>query len=218
MSPLVCQAKPGVADILNQLLDLLVGSIHVHTLVDARQEYGTPVVRSLDRMSAGAHRNESGQVPILRAQPIRQPGTEAGPGQRVVAAVHQHERWLVVWHIRLHRAHHAQVIRVLAEMRKHVTDRDAALPVANELEWRRKRCTGQPLGHEVGDRQGFAVVPSQHRLGVKAVHVRQAAVHENVNDALGPGRKVRAAWRERIGQIRAGLRPGHHVPQPQLRL
>ena len=43
-------------------------------------------------------------------------------------------------------------------------------------------------------RQRLAGVLRQRRLGVEGIDVRRAAVHEQVDDALGLGREVAAPW------------------------
>ena len=50
-----------------------------------------------------------------------------------------------------------------------------------------------PAGHELG-RRSLAGVSLQGRLGVKRVHVRRAAVHEQKDHSLGPCREVRRPW------------------------
>jgi hypothetical protein len=64
-----------------------------------------------------------------------------------------------------------------------------------------------PLGTQVDSRQRLAVVFVQKRLGVKGIDVRGAAVHEQVDHLLGPGREVRLLWGERV--VVGGGRPGH---------
>jgi hypothetical protein len=71
--PLFRQRRVVVFDVLDQLLDLRVLRVDVSALVNARQKSALPVLRFLDRVTAGAHRNEPGQVLIFSAQPVRNP-------------------------------------------------------------------------------------------------------------------------------------------------
>ncbi len=48
-------------------------------------------------------------------------------------------------------------------------------------------------------RQRLAGILRQRRLGIERIDVRRPAVHEQVDDALGLGRKVRRARRQRVG-------------------
>ena len=61
------------------LLDLGVLRVDVGALVDAGQEAGLPVLRLLDRVAAGAHGDEAGQVLVLAAQAVGDPRAEARP-------------------------------------------------------------------------------------------------------------------------------------------
>ena len=105
--------RRAVADVLDQLVDLGVLGVDVRALIGARQKRDSPVLRGHDRIAAGAHGDEAGQVLILRAQAVGDPGAKAGPRQPAVAAVHQHQRRLVVGHVGVHRADDAQVVDVL---------------------------------------------------------------------------------------------------------
>ena len=67
-----------------------------------------------DRIAAGAHGDEAGQVLVLGPQAVGDPGPHAGPRQPAVAAVHQHQRRLVVGHVGVHRADDAHVVDVRA--------------------------------------------------------------------------------------------------------
>ena len=73
LTTLFVAAKPGVAHILDKFVNGLVLGIDKRAFVNARQERGAPVVRTLDGMSAWAHRNESRQILILRSQTVGQP-------------------------------------------------------------------------------------------------------------------------------------------------
>ena len=102
LPPLFLAADFLVADVLDQLLDFDVLRVEVRALVDARQEPGLPVLRFLDRIPARTHGDESRQILVLGPQAVDQPGTEAGPNQPRVAAVHQEQRRLVVGHVGVH--------------------------------------------------------------------------------------------------------------------
>ena len=102
-----------VADVLDQLLDVGVARVDVGALVDAGQEGRLPVLRLLDRVAAGTHGDEAGQVLVLGAQAVGHPRAEARPRQAGLAAVHQHQRRLVIRHVGVHRADDAHVVGML---------------------------------------------------------------------------------------------------------
>ena len=103
-----------VADVLDQLLDLGVARVEIGPLEDARQKRRLPVLRLLDRIAARAHGDEAGQVLILGAQPIGDPRAHAGPDLAGVAAIHQHQRRLVIRHVGVHRANDGHVVDMLS--------------------------------------------------------------------------------------------------------
>ena len=93
-----------------------------------------------------------------------------------------------------------------ADFGKELADLDAALAVA--LEGERRGHQGSvsliaALRAEVR-RQRLAGVAGQRRFGVEGIDVRRAAVHEQEDEPLGPGRKVRVLGGERIGRPAPG--------------
>ncbi len=187
-----------IADVRDQLLDLGVLAVDVRSLKDPRQKGRLPVLRLGDREPAGAHHDETGQVLVLRTQAVEHPGADARPRLPRFAAVHQHQRRLMIGDVGVHRADHADVVDHPGRVREQVADFDPALAVLLELEGRAHGRAGLALGGQIG-RHRLAVVAVEHRLGVERVDVRRPAVHEQVDDPLGPGSQRRAPW------ARAGL-------------
>ena len=195
--PLFVRRNELVLDVLDQLFDFLVLSVDVGALVNSRQKCALPVLRFLDRITAGAHRDESGQILVHGAEAVSHPRTHARARQPRIAAIHQQQRRLVIRHIRVHRANHRDVVDVLGDVRKQFAHLDAALAVLLELERRLKRRAGVALGLQIVHRQRLAVQFGQRRLRIERIHVRRSAIREDVNDALGLGRKVRRFRSER---------------------
>ena len=158
---LVGQRDTIVANIFDQFLDLRVLRIDVHAFVHTRQEARLPVLRFLNRVSVRAHGDERGQVLILAAQAVAQPGTQAGPDLPRFATVHEEQRRLMVWHVGVHRANEADVVDRTRRVAKQVADFDAALPVFAELERRRERGAGRSLGRQRAAGQCFAGIFSR---------------------------------------------------------
>ena len=82
-------------------------------------------------------------------------------------------------------------------------------PYLRNLNGEPHRRAGLAFGAEVRLGSGLPWYFVEHRLGVERVDVRRPAVHEQVDDLLGPGREVgrpRGQRVERIGRRRA--RPG----------
>ena len=87
--------------------------VDIGALIDAGQEGRLPVLRLLDRVSAGAHGQEAWQVLVVGAQAIGEPRPHARSHLDRVAAVHQQQRRFVVGDIGVHRADHGHVVDVL---------------------------------------------------------------------------------------------------------
>ena len=78
-------------------------------------------------------------------------------------------------------------------MRPQLAEVETALAVLLELERRLHQHAGAALGLDLLARQRLAVVLVEHRLGIEAVDLRHATVHEQKDDLPGPGREVGAA-------------------------
>lgn len=190
------------ADVLDEFLQLRVLGVDKGPLIHAGQEAVLPVLRVLDGVASGAHRDEAGQVLVLRAEAVKHPRAEAGPRLHGVAAVHQHERRLVVGHLRIHRAHHRDVVGELCGAGKDLADFEAALAAALELEGRGKCRARLAFGEEVLAGQLLAGVFGERGLWIECVHVRRPAIEEEVNDALGSCAVVRGFWCKGVDRLR----------------
>src|SRR4029078_6728954 len=106
----------------------------------------------------------------------------------------------------VHRANDAQLIDIAGELRKELAHLGAALSMMGEFERRLHQIAFRlslALGSErLGQR--LAVELFQARLGVEGVNVRGTAVHEQKNQLLRAGRKMR--WLYGEGIDRAGGR------------
>ena len=110
LRPLRLRADAVIADVRDQLVDLGVLAVDVRSLENPGQKRRLPVLRLGDREPARAHHDEPGQVLIFRTQPVKHPGPDARPRLPRFAAVHQHQRRLVIGNVGVHRADHADVI------------------------------------------------------------------------------------------------------------
>ena len=193
-----------VADVLDELFDFGVLRVDVGALINAGQKTGLPVLRFLDRITAGTHGDEAGQILVLGAQAVRDPRADAGPALHGIAAIHQHQGRLVIGQLGLHRADDRDVVDALADLRKQLADFDAALAVFLKLERRRKRRAGLSLGANIFDGQRFAGVFGQRGFGIERIDMRRPAVEEKVNHPFGFGRKLRRFGRERVNRLFPG--------------
>ncbi len=131
-------------------------------------------------------------------EPVGDPRPHAGALQAAVAAVHQHERRLMVGHVGVHRADDAHVVDVpLGRAGEELADLDAALAVLLERERRAQGRAGLALGAEGRPGKRLAVVLRQQRLGIKGVDLRRSTVHEQVDDLLGSRGEMRRLRRQR---------------------
>ena len=187
------------ADVFDEFLDAGLLRVDERALVDTGEEAGLPVFAVLDRITAGAHGDEAGEVLIFRAESVGDPGAEAGSALDGVTAVHEHEGWLVIRDVGLHGADDGEVVGAAGDVGENVADLEAALAVRREFEGRGKGRACLAFGAEVGGGQGLAGKTGEGGLGVKGVHMRRAAVEEKVDDAFGFRSEVRRARGEGIG-------------------
>src|SRR4051812_39661523 len=82
----------GIANVLDQLIERWLARIDIRALVNPRQKRALPILDFLNRIAAGAHRNEAGEVLIFAAESVRDPRAEARAGHLGMPTVHQHER------------------------------------------------------------------------------------------------------------------------------
>ena len=137
------------ADVLDEFLHLAMLRVHERALECAGQESRLPVFGILDRHPARTHRHEAGQVLILCAQTVERPRAEARTRLHAVTAVHQHQRRLVIRHLRIHRAHDRDVVRVGRGPGEEFANFQSAPAVFGELERRRKRRAGLALRAQI---------------------------------------------------------------------
>src|SRR5262249_58823928 len=64
---LLCRRHPRITDVLDEAVDARMPRVGIRALAGARQKAGLPVLRLLNRITAGAHGDEAGKVLDLRA-------------------------------------------------------------------------------------------------------------------------------------------------------
>ena len=99
----------------------------------------------------------------------------------------------------MHRANDRDVVDRPGDVAKEVADFDAALAVLAEFEGRGQGGAGRALGGQHAAGEQLAGVLFEGGLGVEGIHMRRAAVHEDVDDVLGLCREMRHARREGVG-------------------
>ena len=182
--------------------------LELHPLVFGRQEARTPEARIEWLILVGVLRDqndEGRQVFIHAAQTIRSPGTHRGPAGHLVAGAEEGDAGVVVDRFRVHRADDTEFIGQAAGMAHDVAVFDAALAVPLEIHERaRQRERGLVPAHagqtlSLADRVGqwLQVLLAEERLRVERLELRRPARLEQVDDALGLGREVRALRQRR---------------------
>ncbi len=170
-------------------------------------------------IAAGTHGDEGRQVLVLRAQSVGHPGTDAGPDQPRVAAVHQQQRRFVVRHVGVHRADDGDVVDRFGDVAEQISL--TSMPLSPYF-WNLKGDgNAAPVGRSVCRLSTGSSLPGilrQRRLGIERVDVRRSAVHEQMNDVLGLGRKMRRFRQQRIPAANRGIgRVVQQLPQGQSR-
>ena len=156
----------------------------VGSLIDGGQESIAPQRRPHGGGDVRAKHHEAGQVLVLGAEPVGEPGAHGWPAGLVRAGVHHQAGRLVIGNFRVDRAYPANIVRHFAQMRPELADVHAALPVFLELERRLHQLAGSPLGGDGAAGHGLAVVLGKHRLGIERIDGGEPAVHEEEDDAL----------------------------------
>ena len=172
------------------------GSLH-----GGRQE-AAAIVAGPAVAGRGGDGHKAGQVVALAAQAILHPGTHAGSYLRGGAGVQKQGCGTVRHPLGVHGMDEAQVIHAPVEVGEQFRAPVAALAVAVELPQRLHHAVVTAAGPGVGqhpgivERKHLAVIGGEAGLVVEAVHLADAALHEDKDDPLGPGGMVRS---ERAG-------------------
>ena len=165
---------------------------------------GTRCPRAASRAAGRSGRSadqdaERGQVLVRRAQAVAEPRPHRRPPRDLRAGLEERDRRVVVDRLGVHRADEAELVDDLGRLRQELADPGADCPCRRELEDRAgqrqgrlvRRHARQPLPHPDRVGQVLAVHPVQQRLVIEQVELRRPAAHEQVDDPLRPGRKVR---------------------------
>ena len=129
---LIGRRQIAVLHVAQDLLRIGLAVVDVRALIDARQEAVAPQLRADDRL-AGAERHEAGQVLVVGAQPVGDPGAERGADRLHIAGVHHQQRRLVVRVVGPHRAHDADIVDAASDFGIQFGDLDAALAIPRRI-------------------------------------------------------------------------------------
>ena len=151
------------------------------------------------------HDHIAGQVLICRSQTVVDPRSATRMSLTQKSRIHLQQPAAVGEAIGIHRADHRHVVDARRKMRIQIRDRQPALAGRAEL-----ACAAQQLawiadlkqgvGVQVGHR--LAVVLIQFGLRIPQIDLARSAVHEQEDDRLRAGRKMRRRRRQRIGRFR----------------
>ena len=204
---LLGQAHERVAQVLDQLGDIVAGRVDTGALEPPGKKARLPVLRAAIRQIGAPQTHESGQVLVQRAQTVERPAAHAGPREAQRPGIHEDGRGLVRRNVGPQAPDHRHVIHVLAEFRKHLADLDPALPVFLEGE---RRAEGQPFAAG----QGLAVEARQLGLRIPCVHMRRRPFQKDLDHVLRLVGKMRGQTALRLRQQTAGRRCGVGLEQP----
>ena len=159
-------------------------------LVDRRQE-GVAKVVDAPMQAGGTDRDKVGQVLVLTAQAVTDPGPHARPQLRI-AAGEQFHAGAAVGHVGVaDTMQHAEFVRDLRQVLPQLAHRQAVLAGRSEFPGRSEQVA--PLG-ELDARPFkwwfFAVPFGQFRFRIEQVDMRRSAMHEQEDDPLGRGREM----------------------------
>ena len=159
-------------------------------LVRRGQEAGGEIFQAAGRHIGIAQKNVARQIAILQAQPIRDPGAKTGIAADVAARVEEDIAARVERKLRLHGTNDRQRVHMLGDVRKQFANGRTALAVTLKLP-KRTKPLALGAGHVAIELGRLAVKLGELRLGIKTLHVRDTAGHEEEDDVLGARAMVR---------------------------
>ena len=189
----------GIADVLHPRIDRRDARVADRRPLVGRREKGRAPVVDPAMRERRADRHKRRQVRVLRPEAIRSPRANTRPHEVIAARMQLHHRPAVGRVRAMHRVDHAQVVDMLGDMREQFAHRNPALAVLLELPRRLEQVVRRrELNARLIERQRFAIVPIEQRLGVERIDLRRAALHEHEDHPLRPCRKVRLLRQQRI--------------------
>ena len=188
---------------IRQVQHRIPAAPELHALILRRQEPAAPeagVERLIDFAGRDEH-DKRRQILVVAAEPVVNPRAHAGPAGDLRAGLEEGDRGIVIDRLGEHRADDAELVDDLRGLGKEIADPGAVLPVLTEPELRSRERqgrliaghAGQPLSLPHRIRQLLAVALPEHGLVVERLHLRRAAGHEEIDDALRLGRHVELA-------------------------
>ena len=175
-----------------------------HPLMVAGEETIAPItgLQGLTAPAAGEH-NERGQVVILAAKPVTEPGADGRPPGLLMAGAQEGDRRIVIDRFRKHRADDRDFIHDAADVREQLSQLNAAFSIV--FEWigradtQKRLLAGShardTLAHAHARREFFAGHLAKLWLRIEQVEVRRRAGLEEVDDASGLRREVERGQR-----------------------
>ena len=160
------------------------------TLVDRWQEGVTKVVDA-PMQAGGTDRDKVGQVLVLTAQAVTDPGSHARPQLRI-AAGEQFHAGAAVGHVGVtDTVQHAEFVRHFRQVLPQLAHRQAVLTGRSEFPGRSEQVAPRGELDASPFKWWFFPVPlGQFRFRVEQVDMRRSAMHEQEDDPLGRGREV----------------------------
>src|SRR5262245_1029214 len=174
----------------------------LRSLVGRRHETSAPIARAADRFAGIAHDDEAGQVLVLAAESVADPGAEAGPARRHRAGIHLADRADMVQTVRPARPDHRQVVGAAGNMGQEIADVDSSISILLEaaLACQERVAAGPHWRDDSAEagRQLLPVPPRQLGFWIKCLQMTWAAFHEEEDHRPGSGRDL---WRLRAERV-----------------
>ena len=184
----------------------------VGPLMATREEVAPPRLRPAVGGCRGEH-HERRQVPIHRPQPVADPRSGARSDGLRRTVVRRQRGLVVAIALAVHGVQHAHIVDHRADVRKEITDAQAALTVGFVAPLRADEVAVELAGfvQPATGGDGFAVIGDQLGLLVEGVDLGNPPGGVDEDDAIGLRGEVARAGGERVARCdlgRAGF--GHH--------
>ena len=151
--------------------------------------------------------NKGGEVPVLTAQSIAQPGPETGPPRDLMTCLEKRNRWIVIDRFGVHGLEKTNLVSQVAEVGHQFTNPGSRLTMLGKRKDRgsdRERFLPRghpgetlPLPNRIG--QFLPTLTLQTRFVIEKIHLGWPAVHEQVDHPLRGGGDTRKL-RRRFGR------------------
>ena len=197
LTALISTRQGRIAKVGNDERRIQLVSVNKSSGMHCGQETAGPARRPGPRMASMADHDEGGQILVLRAESVTDPGSHARSGGLIGANVHHQQPGDVLGDVGVHRVQQAQLVGVPGDVGKQFADPEATVTMLREAERRFQQAGRLSLGAKIDRRWALSFVLGDQGFRVERVEVGRATIHQQVDDTLGAWGEMWAEWQRR---------------------